>query len=164
MDDKEFTKKLAALIKTGEMEMLSTLGETFSINYTKEASNPVEKSSLVGERDYGIAVIFDRIEDEITYNGRINDVFKHLKTYGCITRYRNDSTIKIGQLYVPHVKFSINTNILYIIWKILSSFLSKAPNIHQCLTVEYMPTNKITGSFKSSSGVSITIHATPIHP
>jgi len=164
MDDKERSKKLSALIKTWEMEMLSTFGEAFGVNYTKETSKPVKKSSLVGERDYDITFMSNGIADKTAYQARIYEVFEYLKTQHSITSYGYNCPIKINGFDAFSMRMNVNSNIRDIVWKILSCLLCKASNVQNYIVVRQMENKEFYGFLNSGDSISIKIHTFPIHP
>src|SRR3990167_7891130 len=151
MDDKEFIKKLAALIKTGEMEMLSTTSKTFGINRAEQTSNPMKQSSLVGERDYNITIIFNTISDGNYYLFRIVEVLQYFKTNSNITIRDGLHTFEIADLHSFHIRFRVNANIMDIVRKIFFSFLCKTSNIENNISIKNKGNDDIYGFLNSSN-------------
>src|SRR3990167_8979841 len=127
MDDKEFIKKLSALIKIGEMEMLSTFGETFSVNYPKETSNPMKYSGFIGERNYTITCASNRILDNRKCAFRIFQVLKYFKAKDYISLNKGSGYFDIDDIDFFGISFTVNADIRNIVRKILFNFLREAP-------------------------------------
>src|SRR3990167_8791349 len=157
MDDKEFIKKLAALIKTGEMEMLSTLGETFSINYSKKASNPMKYSGFVGERNYTVTCASNRILDNGKCAFRVLQVLKYFKAKDYISLNKGGRYFQIDDIDSFGISFTVNANILVI-------FLCETPNVQNSITIENIGSSEVHGRLDSSNGIKVIIHIFPIHP
>src|SRR3990167_289988 len=164
MDDKEFIKKLSALIKIGEMEMLSTLGETFSINYSKKASNPMKYSGFVGERNYTVTCASNRILDNGKCAFRVLQVLKYFKAKDYISLNKGGRYFQIDDIDSFGISFTVNANILDIVRKILLNFLCETPNVQNSITIENIGSSEVHGRLDSSNGIKVIIHIFPIHP